>query len=150
MILRRYGHTVTSVAPNFDSHALTEISFTRNGEKVIPAADFGRGYERTASHELTAHAAGDVQDEVKTAVLEDLQRQLETLDRELAGGALLLIENEPGKDQAKTRGVQRTKVVQGANRLHFEYSIDPPLKLGVYVERSHESRVMRDESRASE
>lgn len=135
MILRRYGNTVMSVAPNFDSRAITEISFTRNGEKTIPAAEFERGYERTAGHELTAHAAGEVQSEVKIELLMDLQRQLETLDRELADGALLLIENEPGKDLAKTRGVQTTKAVQGANRLRFAYSIDPPLKLGVYVER---------------
>lgn len=148
MILRRYGTSILSVTPDFDSRAITEVSFTRNGEKAIPAAEFERGYERTAGHELTARAAGDVQGEVKIALLDDLQRQLETLDRELADGAWLLVENEPGKDQAKTRGVQTTKVVQGANRLHFEYSIDPPLKLGVYVERDHE--VTRHASRASE
>ena len=43
---------------------------------------------------------------------------------------------QPVIDFAKTRGVQTTKVVQGANRLHFQYTVDPPLKVGIYQRKS--------------
>ena len=132
MILRRYGNTIQSVNPNFDPRAMTEVSFTRSGELTINANEFAERYEREDGRELTAAADGDVQDEVEGAVLEQLEQQLDQLDRETAGDRVLLIENQPGKDQAKTRSVQTTRVVQGANRFHFEFSIDPPLKVGIY------------------
>ncbi|MGH7578218.1 MAG: hypothetical protein ACREM1_24270 [Longimicrobiales bacterium] len=133
MILRRYGKSIVSVAPNFNSRAMTEISFTRTGETAVPADEFEAGHERVAGHVLTARAAGEIQGEVEDHVLSELQHQLEALEREAGNGTVLLIENQPGMDQAKTRGVQTTKVVAGANRMHFEYSIDPPLKVGVYA-----------------
>jgi hypothetical protein len=37
-----------------------------------------------------------------------------------------------GKDQAKTRGTQATKVVATENRLFFTYTIDPPLRIGIH------------------
>ena len=39
MILRRYGRSVQSVEPNFDSKALTEIGFRRNQALTIPGDD---------------------------------------------------------------------------------------------------------------
>lgn len=140
MIFRRYGNSVVSITPNFDARAITEISFTRSGEEAITADEFEDRFRRSDGRELTAHAEGEIQSEAKNQVLDDVQRQLEALDRETtSAGAVLLIENRPGHDPAKTRGLQTTKVVGVTNRLHFEYSIDPPLKVGIYVERRHES-----------
>lgn len=136
MILRRYGNTIQSVTPNFDPRAMTEVSFTRSGELTINANEFAERYEREDGRELTASAEGDVQDEAEGAALEQLQRMLEQLDREAGDDRVILIENQPGKDQAKTRGVQTTRVVQGANRFYFEFSIDPPLKVGIYRRKS--------------
>lgn len=132
MILRRYGNNINSVAPNFDSRAMTEIGFTRSGELTVPANEFAQIYERVDGRVLDAEAAGEVQGDVEDSVLAELQGKLEQLDRELGDGHVLLIENEAGKDQAKTRGAQTTRVVEGANRLFFQYSIDPPLRVGIY------------------
>lgn len=136
MILRRYGNTIQSVTPNFDPRAMTEVSFTRSGELTINANEFAERYEREDGRELTASAEGDVQDEAEGAALEQLQRMLEQVDREAGDDHVILIENQPGKDQAKTRGVQTTRVVQGTNRFYFEFSIDPPLKVGIYRRKS--------------
>lgn len=136
MILRRYGSTIVSVTPNFNSRAMTEVGFTRSGDQTFPADEFAERYERADARELTASAEGEVQGQVEDDVLEELGQKLEALVREADDGTVLLIENQPGKDHAKTRCVQTTKVIQGANRLHFQYSIDPPLKVGVYRRRS--------------
>lgn len=135
MIVRRYGSSVLSVVPNFDSRAMTEIGFNRDGRLTIPTEEFQQTYERVRGHELTAQANGAVQGDVEEAVLASLSEQLNRLAGELKPDELLLIENEPGKDQAKTRGSQTTIVEAGENRLRFEYVIDPPLKVGVYRRR---------------
>lgn len=132
MILRRYGNNINSVTPNFDSRAMTEIGFTRSGELTLPANEFAESYERVDGRELSAESSGEVQGDVEDRVLHELQSQLEQLDRELGDGHVLLIENVTGQDQAKTRGAQSTRVVEGANRLNFQYSIDPPLRVGIY------------------
>jgi hypothetical protein len=132
MILRRYGNTIHSVTPNFDSRAMTEVGFTRDGRLTIPANEFAETYERIDGRELSAQADGEVQGEVEDGVLASLREQLDALDKEAGDGRVLLVENEMGKDQAKTRGSQTTKVVENANRLHFQYTIDPPLKVGIY------------------
>jgi hypothetical protein len=132
MILRRYGNNIQSVKPNFDSRAMTEIGFMRSNDMTVPTAEFGDRYKRVEGRELTANAEGEVQGDVEDAVLASLLEQLEALHGEVGNGHVLLIENEPGKDLAKTRGVQTTRVVQNANRLYFQYTIDPPLRVGVY------------------
>jgi hypothetical protein len=135
MIVRRYGSSVLSVVPNFDSRAMTEIGFNRDGRLTIPTEEFQRTYERAQGHELTAQAEGTVQGDVEEAVLASLSEQLHRLAGELKPEELLLIENEPGVDQAKTRGTQTTTVEAGENRLRFGYVVDPPLKVGVYRRR---------------
>lgn len=138
MIFRRYGKSIVGVTPNFDARALTEISFTRTGDEAVTAEEFEERYRRSDGRELTARSEGEIQGEAEVEVLRDLQLQLEALDREAGDRAVLLVENQPGHDQAKTRCAQTTKVVGVSNRLHFEFSIDPPLKIGIYVERGHE------------
>jgi hypothetical protein len=131
MILRRYGTKVLSVTPNFDSRAMTEVGFVRDGAFSMEAAEFDEGWERSAGRELAAQAKGNVQGDVEDAVLASLREQLDALAAGLEDGHALLIENSQGVDQPKTRGTQKTILVEGENRLVFEYSIDPPLRLGV-------------------
>lgn len=136
MIVRRYGVTMQRVTPNFDANAMNEIGFLRDGGWSRAAKEFEADYERGAVHELTARAHGDVQGAVEEAVLRDLEEQLEGLAAKLAAGEVLLVENQPGQDQAKTRGAQTTLVVEGENRLRFEYVIDPPLRVSIWRPRS--------------
>ena len=136
MIVRRYGSNVLSVTPNFDARAMTEIGFTRDGRLSIPADEFERDYYRLGGHELTARAEGAVQGEVEEAALASLAEQLNRIAGELQDGQLLLVENEPGKDQPKTRSTQTTGVEMGENRLRFEYFVDPPLRVGIHQRRS--------------
>jgi len=135
MILRRYGRKILSVRPNFDSRAMTEIGFVRDGEAELGIDEFEERYARRDGREFTAQARGDVQGEVEDSVLATLQEQLTALEAGLESGAVLLIENEQGVDQPKTRGTQTTTVVASENRLVFEYTIEPPLRLGIYAAR---------------
>jgi len=93
--------------------------------------EFTARFERVAGRELGAEAKGDVQADVEEAVLASLRAQIEELLAGLEPGEALLIENEMGVDQPKTRGRQATIVVEGENRLVFEYAVDPPLRLGI-------------------
>lgn len=135
MILRKYGNRVLSVTPNFDARAMTEIGFMRDGAVQLSADEFDAKYSRVDLRELTAESKGDVQGDVEEAVLASLQQQLEALDASLDARSVLVVENAAGVDQAKTRGRQTTIVVEGENRLVFEFSIDPPLRVGIYRER---------------
>lgn len=132
MIVRRYGATVQEVVPNFDARAMTEVGFLRQSGFSMPRSEFEQAYERGEAHELSADAAGDVQGDVEEAVLTELREKLAALEAGLRDGEVLLIENEPGVDQPKTRGTQATQVVGVENRLHFTYTIDPPLKVAVW------------------
>jgi hypothetical protein len=135
MIVRKYGNTVQSVEPNFDSRAMTEIGFTRTSDFQVPAEEFDGGYERQTLHELTAQADGDVQGEAEDALLASLREQLRELAESTDDERVLFIENRPGADPPKTRCTQTTRVVQGTNRLYFEYVVEPPLRVGVYRRR---------------
>ena len=135
MIVRRYGTSVQSVDPNFDSRAMNEIGFQKNNTWSLPWDEFQSKYERSATHELTCRAEGHVQDEAEVKVLRDLREKLRELDENLGSGEVLLIESEAGKDYPKTREKQRTVVVGHENKLHFERSIEPPLRVGIYKEK---------------
>jgi hypothetical protein len=130
MILRRYGRNVLSVTPNFDSRAMTEIGFMRDGKFSLPFEEFQEQYERTGGSELSAVENGDVQGDVEDAVLRAIREQLEAVEASAGAGSVVLVENDA--DQAKTRGTQTTIVVGGENRLRFQYSVDPPLRVGIY------------------
>ena len=131
MIFKKYGNSYHSVTPNFDSRAMTEVGFQKSGEQSIPVTEFEEQYERAESRDLVADAEGDVQDAVEKQMLAALRERLLEMDSS-AGDAVLVIENEQGKDYPKTRERQTTKVVGNDNRLFFQRSIDPPLRVGVY------------------
>ena len=132
MILRRYGTTLRSVETNFDSKALTEIGFRRDHAFSVPADDFLPGHERVSGHLLAAESEGDVQDEVESAMLQQLLDQLLRIEDDLAEDELVVVESEQGQDYPKTRTRQKNVVVDGENRLYFHSSVSPPLKVAVF------------------
>jgi hypothetical protein len=132
MILKRYGTSYQSVDPNFDSKALNEIGFRRDQELVIPVAEFESGWERVSGHELDADAEGHVQDHTEQLLLDRLEARLLELEEGLEGGQVLVLENRDGTDYPKTRQEIRSVVVEGETKLHFHYTVSPPLRLGVY------------------
>jgi hypothetical protein len=135
MILRKYGKTYHSVVPNFDSRAMTEVGFQKSGDHSVDSAEFESNYERVEGRELTAAAKGSVQDQVEKQMLESLRAQLLELEQG-AGASVVVIESEQGKDYPKTREKTTTQVVGNENRLHFERTIDPPLRVALYRPRN--------------
>jgi len=136
MILKRYGTTVQSVDPNFESAALNEIGFRRDREWSLPVEEFEATYEQLTVHELTAEAEGPVQDHTEQLLLDRLEERLLELEAGLGDGFLLLVENGDGKDYPKTRQQTHNVIVQGENKLHFTYTIAPNLRIGVYGKRA--------------
>lgn len=131
MILRRYGGTFESVDLNFDSKALNEIGFRRNRERSIPAEEF-ESWARVAEHEVDAEAEGQVQDHTEQVLLDQLVDRIRELESAVGEGELLLVENASGHDWPKTRQSTRNVIVEGENRLHFTYTLAPPIRIGVY------------------
>jgi hypothetical protein len=130
MIFRRYGSAYQSVELNFDSKALNEIGFRRDRVESIEAEDFGSCVQ-IAKHELVAEAEGPVQDETEQVLLDRLKEKLLGLDRALGPAEFLVVENEQGNDWPKTRQVTTNVVVQGENRLYFNYSVAPAMRVTV-------------------
>jgi hypothetical protein len=135
VIVRRYGTKVHSVEPHFDANAMNEIGFRRDDAWSLAADEFFAGYEKLETHELTAAAEGDVQSAAEASLLQSLEDQLQAVLRSAGPAAVLFIESEPGVDYPKTRHTQTTQVVDGANRLYFRFTIEPPLRVAVYRQR---------------
>jgi hypothetical protein len=135
MIFRRYGTTYESVALNFDSKALNEIGFRRDRAESIPAADFEAAFTREATREIVAEAEGDVQDHTEQLLLDALEDRIETLRGALEEGRILVVENEQGHDWPKTKQRTSNVIVEGENRLHFDYTVAPPIRISVYCRR---------------
>ena len=131
MIFRRYGIAYHSVELNFDSRALNEIGFRRDQLESIPADDF-EAYAKVTTKELVAEAEGSVQDETEGALLGRLAEQIVALDRGLSAGELLVVDNEQGNDWPKTRQKTSNVVVELENRLHFQYTMAPALRVTVW------------------
>ena len=132
MILKRYGETVQSVELNFDSRAMTEIGFRRDRKLSMPSEEFAERYEAVETLEFTADADGAVQDEAERAVLSALEEQVRALEGKLDESQVILIESAQGVDYPKTRDRKRNEARDGEIRAHFHWTIDPPLRVGVY------------------
>lgn len=135
MIVRRYGSTVQSVSPNFDSRAMTEIGFQRTADFSLAADEFEKSFEKLEERALSAETEGDVKDEAERALLDTLERKIAALEAEVGEDHVLMVENRPGHDYPKTRDRTETRVVGYENRLYFFWTIEPPLRLGVYRRR---------------
>ena len=131
MIFRRYGTAYQSVDLNFDSLALNEVAFRRNREESIPAADFDASFLTLATHELIAEAEGYVQDHTEDVLLRKLAVQIEELRGALGDAEILVVENELGHEWPKTKQKTSNVIVEGENRLHFQYTVAPPLRVSV-------------------
>jgi len=131
MIFRRYGNAYHSVELNFDSKALNEIGFRRDRVDSIAADDLA-SFTKVGTHELVAEAEGAVQDETERVLLDRLAEQVLALDRGLAAGELLVIDNDQGNDWPKTKQKTTNVIVQGENKLYFHYSMAPALRATVW------------------
>jgi len=131
MIFRRYGTSYESVDIDFDATAFTEIGFRKNRERAVPVEDFRAAYATAETVELVAEAEGLVQQEVEQLMLDRLRAQLEEMRARLSDGEVLVIENDRGRDQAKTRQSSRKVLEDGEYRLHFESTVDPGLRVSV-------------------
>lgn len=135
MILRRYGAAFHSVQLNFDSRALTEVGFRRDGETQVPTDEFEARYEKVEGHELEATAEGHVHDEVERELLGTLESRIQEILSGLDDDEILVVESQQGPEYPRTRARQRNVHVEGENRLHFTVWIDPPLRVAVYRRR---------------
>ena len=131
MIFRRYGTSYHSVDLNFDSLALNEIGFRRSHHESIPAEELESSFETVSSHELVAAAEGDVQDATEQVLLDRLESKVKALADGLGEGEILVVENGSGHDWPKTRQKTSNVIVEGENRLHFEYTMAPALRVTV-------------------
>ena len=131
MILRRYGRWYHSVCPNFNPAAMTEIGFQRDRAFSLSADDFADGYTVVTKDEVSAEADGDVQRHAERALLAKLERSLEDRVAALGPGQVVVVLNERD-DWPKTRERREGVIVDGENRFHFHWWVDPPLRLAVY------------------
>lgn len=136
MLLRRYGNALHSVEPNFDSNALTEISFRRDRVFSIPDSEFGSDYEKVRDEELSPESEGMVQSEAETELLTRLESGLRAIEQGIGEGELILIESEQGTDYPKVRDRKQGIVVEGENKLVFYWRVEPPLRVGIYRRRA--------------
>ena len=131
MIFRKYGTAYQSVQVDFDAKALNEIAFRRDREQSVPVDEFDSRFVPVESVELATEASGSVQSETEQQMLDDLRDRIDELHGRLGDGEILVVDNEQGHDWPKPRQVTKNVVVEGENRLHFEYTMDPPLRLTV-------------------
>jgi hypothetical protein len=132
MIFRRYGTTYQSVDMDFAAEALNEIGFRRNRERSMPAEQLESEYELIETVELTAEAEGAVQNETEQALLDRLGAKVEEQLEALPDDGILVVENEAGRDHPRTHQETRTVLERGENRLHFRYTMAPPLRVTRY------------------
>ena len=131
MILRRYGKWYHSVQPNFNPAAMTEIGFQRDRVFSVSAADFEDGYTAVESDEMDAEADGEVQRHAERALLAKLEGVLRERMAGLGAGRVLVVMNDR-TDWPKTRERRENVIVDGENRFHFHWWIDPPLRVSVF------------------
>ena len=132
MILKRYGMSYQSVDINFDAKALNEVGFRKNQGRTIPVDGFVDEHSLIEMVELTADADGYVQNETEQLLLDRLRAKIEELVARLPEGGVLVVENESGHDYPKTRQQTKNVVEKGENRLYFEYSMRPALRVASY------------------
>ena len=131
MIFRRYGSFYHSVTPNFNPTAITEIGFMRDRVFSIRTADFDSGHKLVETHELVAEENAAVQRHAEKALLANLEEVVQERVAQLAPGQVLVVLNER-EDWPKTRERREAVIVEGENRFHFHWWVDPPLRVAVY------------------
>lgn len=136
MILKRYGRSLQSVTPEFNAHALNEVAFRRDHDFSIDGEEFEERFEVAREESLTAETDAAVQKDAEEALLDELRAGIDRVRVGLDDGELLVVENANGIDWPKTRERRKDVIVDGENRFHFHWRVEPPLRLGVYRPRS--------------
>lgn len=132
MLLRRYGTTVQSVTPEFKAQALNEIGFRRDRAFSEDAEAFEQEWTLETTEEISGETSAAVQKDAEEALLERLLERLEAILDGLDDDHAALIENLAGEDWPKTRERRKDVIVEGKNRFHFHWRVDPPLRIGIY------------------
>lgn len=136
-VFLKYGETYQSVSFEFEAKALNEVGFRRDRESSLTGEELEAGFDHTETVELTAEAEGEVQSETEQLLLDRLKEKAEAAMATLPEGGIAVVENERGgRDQPKPRQTISNVVIKGENRLHFRYTVSPPLRLGLYAPRS--------------
>jgi hypothetical protein len=143
MILKQYGTPYQSVETNFNARALTEIAFRRDRVFSIPTEEFESTYEKIDEKALTAEAEGDVQDEAEEALLVALEASLKEVLSGLGEGEVLVVESRDDEGHPKTQDKKTNVVVDGENRLYFQWWVEPPSGLGSTERRGESGPVPR-------
>jgi hypothetical protein len=138
MLCREYRSSYQSVDIGFDARALNDIGFRRNRELSVPEAEFPDLYAKVDSIEVQTEADGPVQYETKQVLSDRLRAKVEELLARLPEGGVLVVENELGHDYPKTRQLTKNGIEDGENRLHFEYTMEPPLRLTLFRPRANQ------------
>ena len=137
MIVRRYGKWYHSVQTNFNPAAMTEIGFLRDRVFSIAAAELEEDYEELAAGELDAKTNAAVQRDAERTLLAKLEGRLNDWAARLEPGQILAVKN--GRtDWPKTRERREAVIVEGENRFHFHWWVDPPLRVGIYAKGGEE------------
>ena len=135
MILKRYGTMLHSVQPNFDSRAMTEIGFLRDHRFSLRASAFDESHEARESLELSASADGPVHDAAEQELLRNLEAKLRRVEAGVGEDGIVVIESRRGVDYPKTRDRKQNVIHEGRNRLHFHWTVAPPLRVSVFRRR---------------
>lgn len=130
MIIRRYGSKVHSVSLDFDPAAMTEVGFRRNGEQEWEAEEFDAAYEMIREAEIIAEASDAVQEAAERGMLAALEERFNEIYQALEDGQVISVESKAGTDYPRTRYDRST-----LGDLEFTYTLDRPLKLGVWQKR---------------
>ncbi len=132
-VFRLYGDTYRSVTFEFEGKALNEVGFRKDGERSLSKEELAGGYALIETVQLTSEAEGDVQSETEQLLLDRLLEKGQAAVGRLPEGGVAIVENERGgRDQPKPRQTITNVVVNGENRLHFQYRVDPALRIALY------------------
>jgi len=123
------------VAPHFEARALTEIRFLPEDTEVLTLEAFEGGWVALDTQSLSVEAEGPVQGEAEAELLRRLEAALRDRLGGLAPGEILVVENQLRADWPRTREHRSDVIVEGENRFHFQWRVDPPLRLTRYRER---------------
>jgi hypothetical protein len=135
MLWLRREDGLCRVAPHFEPRALTEIRFQPEDTELLTPEAFEAGWVALETRELSAEAEGPVQGEAEAELLKRLEAALRFALGELAPDEILVVENRLREDWPRTREQRRDVIVEGENRFHFQWRVDPPLRLARYRER---------------
>jgi hypothetical protein len=134
---RLYGTTYQSVTFEFEGKALNEVGFRRDRERSLTPDELETEYELIETVHLTSEAEGNVQSETEQLLLDRLLEKGQAAAERLPEGGVAIVENERGgRDQPKPRQKISNVMVEGENKLHFQYHIDPPLRISLYRPKS--------------